>query len=134
MFEQDLQEKLTRIFRLNKVTLDQESDTHEQNTGFVAVSLARGSIRDRKYLARVEGTLTVYGNTERLKYGFFSKGISQAAKADLNSFYFFDVEENTRMMRNIVQRSISFVFFFSGQYDPDVGTLNSVIIEEAEDE
>lgn len=134
MFEKDLTDKLKRIFKLEKITLNAISDSNEQLYGFVSISLARGSIRERKYLARVAGTLTVYGNTERLKYGFFSRAMDQASKEDMSSFYFYDVEENANVSLTVAARSISFVFFFNGQYDPDVGTLESVTIEQVEDE
>lgn len=133
MFEKELSDKLKAIFKLKKVTFDAVSESREQECGFVGISMARGSIREKKQLCRVEGTLTVYGNADKLTYGFFAKRIDEAAQHDKAGFFFLDIEENASMIQNVIERSISFVYFFRGPYDPDVGTLNELTVSEAED-
>lgn len=134
MFEAELAEKLQRIFKLKKVTYSSPGDpgnppVSEQETLFIEVESSRNVIRDGLAQAKVTGKATLNGKSDKVPFGFFSKSIQQAAAADTKDLFFFDIENNSRVFQDIVQRSFSFIYFFSGQYDPEIGTLTSVEIE-----
>lgn len=133
MFEKELESKLKKIFGVKKVTYDQPSDTREQECLFLEVEVPNNSIKDGRALARVTGKATMFGSAEKLHFGFFSKAIRQASIDDTRPFFFSDIEANTKFYQNIVQRSFSFVYFFTTQYDPKIGTLTSVEITVTEE-
>lgn len=126
MFEKELEETFKRIFDLKKVTYDDPGESQEQEGLFVNVETPRFIVKDGVVKARIEGQAYVFANTQKLPFGFFSKAIAKANPNDTRKLFFFNIEENTPRYRNIVQRGFSFVYFFSGQYDPDLGKIESV--------
>lgn len=130
MFEHELSEKFKRIFGVKKVTFDQPSDSQEQECLFIEVENSWNTIKDDKAIARVTGNCIMFGNAEKLPFGFYSKRIKQADYNDTKDLFFFDIEANTRRYQNIVQRGFSFVYFFNSQYDPEHGTITSIEFEE----
>lgn len=132
MFEAELQSKLKTIFRLPKVSYNTPSESQEQECLFVQIDTVRTSIKDAREIARVNGKLHVYANHDKLPYGYFSKCIAEAAATDSIKFFFYDFEENSGRFLNLVERSLSFVYFFDGQYDPNVGTITSIALETVE--
>lgn len=131
MFEKELADRLKKIFGVQKVSYDEPGESKEQKCLFVEIETSRNRIKAGVEHARVTGKIILFATAEQVPFGFFSKGIAAATKEMTAPLYFFDFEENTRLYQNIVQRSVSFVYFFTGQYDPDVGTLTEVeFIEE----
>lgn len=131
MFEQDLKGKLERIFGFDKVTFDQVSESKEQEGVFVQIDQARPTIKDGKQLSFVRGKVRVFAQNEKLPYGYFLKMIRLAEPSDTKDLFFFDMETNAGYYRNLTERSLSFVYFFSGQYDPNIGNIESIEISEA---
>ncbi len=138
MFEDGLKEKIKRIFDLDKATFnahgdiaDIHSDSKEQQCLFIKVEKSHNALHDGKFIARVEGKITVFCNAEKLPYGYFTKKIVEANPEDSKDFYFFNMEENANQFQNISERNISFIYLFESQYDPNVGTLNEVETESA---
>jgi hypothetical protein len=137
MFETELKQKLKRIFDLKvtfdepPVKLDRSIPSREQECIFVRIDSAKSRIFDRRQTAKVMGKLIVFCNSDKLPYGYFSKKIAAANKSDLSSLFFYDIEENAGIFLNISERSMSFVFLFDSQYDPNIGTLNTVDLSEA---
>lgn len=121
----ELKEKLGRIFDM-KTTFDSPGESNEQEAIFIEVENIRGKVKDGLYTGRINGQIFVYGNTTKLPLGYFSKQIDQASSADKSDFWFDPAEQNINGFRNIAQRSLGFVYFFSGQYDPEVGTITSI--------
>lgn len=130
MFETALEEKLKKIFKVEKVSFSQPGESREQGCIFVEIENSRNAIKDGRQIARVSGNVVMFGPAEKLKFGFFSKAINAADSDDTKDLFFFDFETNTKLYQNLVQRGFSFVYFFNGQYDPDLGTLTSVNFEE----
>lgn len=126
MFEQELADKFKRIFDFKKVTYDDPGESNEQEGLFINVESPHFVIKDGVAKARIEGQAYVFANTMKLPFGYFSKAIAKANPADTRKLFFFEIEDNTPRYRNIVQRGFSFVYFFSGQYDPDLGNIESV--------
>lgn len=56
------------------------------------------------------------------------KKISEADADDTRNLFFFDFEENKGTFRNIVERSMGFLYLFDSQYDPSIGTLNEITL------
>ncbi len=133
MFRSILTDQFKRIFALEKVTFSAPGESQEQECLFVDIQRSRNRIKDGRALARVTGSLTIFGNADKLPFGYFSKCISKASSdqpADVAGLFFFDFEENSLVTQNIVQRSCSFTFFFNSQYDPEVGSITSITLEE----
>lgn len=125
-----MEAKLKRIFKVNKVTYNEPGDSQEQDCLFVNVENALNKIKRPKATSKVTGSVVMFANNEKLPFGYFSKCISEADYDDVKDFHFSEIEDNTRRYQNIVQRGFSFVYFFSGQYDPKVGSITSVILTE----
>lgn len=130
MFEKSLKESLTQIFCTKQVSFDAPSESAEQDVLFVAIDNSKPTIKDGVQLARVQGKLHMYSKNDKLTYGFFAKKIHEAKPSWTKPFYFFDLEENSNRYRDLCERSAGFVFFFNSQYDPDLGTINSITIQQ----
>lgn len=126
MFEKSLQTKLRRIFELNKVTFDAPSDENEQECLFIQVDDDLVRIKDGSEVHRVMGVCTVFALGNKMPFGYLSKQVRSAAYDDTKDLFFYDFESNVKVFGNIVRRSFSFVYFFSGQYNPPAGTIESV--------
>jgi hypothetical protein len=133
MFKSELQECLKRIFDFKKVSFDIPGESQEQECLFVRVDKCNAHISDGKELARVEGELIAYANSDKLPHGYFLKAIDRAAAADVKKFFFHDIEASSVVTNNIVRRSTNFVFFYQAQYDPELGTITSVELQQSED-
>lgn len=138
MFRASLKEKFERIFDLPKVTFDSHGDkefvhddSKEQLCIFIEVSESLNYIQDSQAIAKVTGTGTVFANSDRLPYGYFSKKIHAAAIEDVKDLFFYKLEENAGQMVNIDQRSFSFIYLWKAQYNPNQGTLNQLEVNEA---
>ena len=130
MFEKELEAKFKKIFGVEKVTYDQPGQSQEQEIIFVEIERATNVIKDGRQKSRVEGTGVMFGPNNKVMFGFFSKRIEKADPADTDPFFFFDIEENSKRFGNLVQRSFSFIYFFDGQYDPEIGSITSVVFKE----
>ncbi len=134
MFEQELSEKFQRIFDFKKVTYAAPSDPDkEQECLFINIQSPRFRISDSVARARVTGVCTVLAPSTKLTFGYFARRIAAAAPADTKDLFFFDIEDNTPDFQDIVQRSFGFEYHFSKQYDPALGsieTLNTEVVEE----
>lgn len=127
MFEKELEEKFKRIFKVNKVSFDQPAKpAEEQKVLFVQVDEAKNTVRDGVFESMISGQAVMYAPNSELPFGFFSKAIAQSNRDDTKDLFFSDFEANTRRYRNIVQRGFNFIYFFRGQYDPKMGTIESV--------
>lgn len=129
MFEKDMKERLQRIFDL-PVSYSEPGESNEQEKIFVQINRARPKIKDGKELCMVEAEVSVFGSLDKMPYGYFSKAIDRSDPDDRSRFFFFEFEQNTQIFQNIVQRSFSLVFFYSGQYDPEQGSITSTTINE----
>lgn len=125
MFEKKLLEDLKAIFEVDKVTFDMPSNQGEQTCIFVEVDVAVPTITDNSESYRVNGNILIYSPNNKLPFGFFMKQIIKSG-ARAKDFHFFNFEENDKRFQNIVARTLSFVYFFNGQYDPSKGTINSL--------
>ena len=129
MFEKALEQNLKAIFGIERITFDAPSESNEQDVLFIQISVSNNTIKDGAQIARVTGTLHMFSMNTKLPYGFFSKKIHEAKPSWTKPFFFFDLEENSNRYRDICERSASFVYFFNSQYDPDLGTMNSITLQ-----
>lgn len=129
MFEKDLSAKLKRIFDLDKVSYDHVSATQEQECLFIQITTSKNRVKDGRFTGRVQGKLNVFANLDKLPYGYFSKCIDEAEVADIDDFFFFDFEENAGTIDNITERTLSFIYLFDMQYNPNRGELTSLVDE-----
>ncbi len=134
MFEATLAEKFKNIFDLTKVSFDQPGESHEQDCLFIEIEKVVSKARDTKYTARVTGRAFVYAMGTRIPFGYFAKKIHEADPAEHSDLFFYDIDEQSKLTGNVVQRGFSFVYFFSGQYDPVADTITTVDINVEEDQ
>ena len=130
MFEKKLADDLQAIFNVKKIVYDSPGEAAEQDCLFIEVENSWITVKDKRAMAKVSGSAIMFGQNDKLKFGFFSKAIAQAPKEITKNLFFSDFEENTKRARNLVQRSFSFVYFFDSQYDPETGTITNVTITE----
>ncbi len=128
MFEATLASKLKKIFEYGVVKFDQPGESKEQDRIFCEIDKAHTHFKDGIVYSKVEGKISVFAQNDKLPFGYFSKCIENHPD-DTKDLFFYDFEDNTRLYENIVQRTLSFVYFFNGQHDPALGTLTSVSIE-----
>ncbi len=129
MFEAVLLTKFKKVFEVDRARYDSPvHDAPEQDTLFIEIDEAKSSIKNGKALAKVKGKATIFAQNDKLPFGFFAKRIA-AHPDDTLDLFFYDIEENTRLHNNLVQRGFSFIYFFNSQYDPAIGTLTSVTTE-----
>lgn len=135
MFRHDLQTKLSQIFGFKKTTFDAPSvnsndATFEQDVLFIEVNEANSRVSDGKEIAKVEGSLVVFSQMEKIPFGFFSKKIQAADRTLTKDLFFFDVDLNPinspARFQNIAERRIRFVYLYSAQYDPSHGQITSL--------
>lgn len=124
--ESSLQWAFKEIFAVAKVVFDQPGESQEQDCIFIEVENSWNTFKDGRALSKVTGNLIMFGPGDKLTLGFFSRAIAQAPATLTKPLFFFDFEENTKRRGNIVQRSVSFVYFFDSQYDPETGSITSV--------
>lgn len=134
--EEALEAKFKKLFEVQKVSYDhpgstQDQDapgTNEQETLFVEVTIANSRVSDKIFRAKVTGKGHMIAQHSKLPLGYFSKCID-AHPDDTKDVYFYDFEENSRNHHDQVTRSFSFIYFFSTQFDPNLGTITTVDID-----
>lgn len=143
MFRNDLRDRLENIFQFKKTTFDAPSEEYEQETLFIEIEACRPRVSGKAgglQTARVVGNLVCYSQDNKLTYGYFIKAIEQATIRDRTltaPFFFYDIDvdlaESPARMVNIHERRVSFIFFYSSQYDPDKGELSDIEFTFTED-
>jgi len=129
MFEKSLSEKLMKIFDINKVSYSLPSESREQECIFIEVDSAKSNVKDKIFTSKVTGKIRVFANEDKLPYGYFSKKIAEADAADTKDFFFYNFEENAGTIQNITERNLGFIYLYSSQYDPSVGSITSLELE-----
>lgn len=129
MFKKDLLDKFERIFDL-KVRFEEPGDSQEQEVLFVHIQRDRTNVKDGQVTSRVEGQAICFANGDKLPFGYFAKKIRNANVTDTKDLFFFDMDENTKVFQNIIRISFDFIYFFNSQYDPNVGSIESIEIAE----
>lgn len=126
MFRKSLKEKFKRIFAVAKVTYDAPSSAQEQEAVFIQIDSSRISIKDKEEIAKVTGKIRLFVQSDKYPFGSMAKAIANGKLADTKDLFFYDIEDNVSTYQNLVERSASFVYFFSSQYNPDRGEFNKV--------
>lgn len=127
--ENQLKEDLAIIFKPEKVTFGQPSDIKEQQVLFI--NIEKSDVRYKKKLKRykVEGKLTMFAQSEKMPGDYYSTHVYEMPKALQARFFFSEFDANTKYYQNLVQRDVSFIYFYETQYDPDTGEITSVTVE-----
>jgi hypothetical protein len=126
MFETSLKDALVTVFGIPKVTYEAPSEAKEQQCLFVKIDSATSSIRNGVALAKVMGTISIFANSDKLPFGFFAKRIQRSEPDDTSAFYFYNMDKSEQYFGNLVERTCSFVYFYSEQYDPNGGLITSM--------
>lgn len=134
MFKKELKEKLENIFKFTgdkrRTTFDAYSQEFEQDTLFIEIGEENPRITSAGVSMRIEGELVYFSQVDKIKYGNMIKLIEQALPIDKNKFFFYDIDKpnlsSQARMQNIVERRISFVYLYTGSYNPDKGEMTSL--------
>lgn len=126
MYEKALSEKLKAIFEVKKTDYGLPGESQEQECLFINIEKSQVQPKDGMVKIKVTGTVLMYAFNQKLPFGYFNLQIAKAPNALTHDIFFYDFEENTRSFRDIVQRSLSFVYFFSSQHDPSIGNIESL--------
>lgn len=129
MFEKALQEKFKKVFGLDNVRWERPSESNEQEAVFIEVDTPQIRIRDGIQQARVQGRALVFVRGAKMPFGYFQKCIALHPD-DCKDIAFFNIDANVKTYFDLVQRSFEFTYFFSSQYDPEIGTLTEVTFSE----
>lgn len=129
MIEDLISTKLKSVFGLSKVTFDLPGESLEQDCLFIDLNTSHLNVKDGQFTGRVEGEAKVYTQRSKMPIGYFAKCIAKHGQGDAKQFFFYDIEETTKTFQNLVERSFGFIFFFDSQYDPEVGTINTINIQ-----
>ena len=131
--EDTLKFHFEQIFQVKKVVFDTPGESQEQDCIFIEVENSRNNFKDGRWISKVTGNMIMFAPNDKLMLGFFSKAIAKAPANLTRPLFFEDFEENTKRIQNIVQRSVSFVYFFDSQYDPETGKITSVTFTTTEE-
>lgn len=129
MFEKELGDKFKRIFQMKKYLYDVPSDSQEQECLFINVISSKNQVKDGRVTGKVTGKILVFCNPEKLPYGYFTKCVVEADIADTKDLFFYEFEDNAGMASGISERSMSFIYLFDQQYNPNIGELTSLTNE-----
>jgi hypothetical protein len=132
VFEKRLEAKFKAIFDFPKVTFDQPGESREQECLFIEVENPVITVKDGRAVGRIYGNAIVFASNSKLPFGYFQKRIQAASYEETKDLFFSEVEENTKTYRDLVQRGFRFVYFFNSQYDPEVGTIDSMNFQRTE--
>lgn len=123
--ESSLESKLKRIFDMKFISFDSPGETLEEDKLFISIETPMSKVVAKRHVARVEGECKIYCRASDAPVGYFNKKIGKASADDIKDFFFFEIEATQRIAHDIVEKSIRFVYFFSGQYDPEIGSLEA---------
>lgn len=129
MFEKELGDKFKRIFQMKKYLYDVPSDSQEQECLFINVISSKNQVKDGRVTGKVTGKILVFCNPEKLPYGYFTKCVVEAEISDTKDLFFYEFEDNAGMASGISERSMSFIYLFDQQYNPNIGELTSLTNE-----
>jgi hypothetical protein len=129
MFEASLKTLVKTVFQIERVTFDLASESKEQECIFIEVDSARPTIKDGHQYCRVTGKLRLFANSDKVPYGYMMKKLRDASSDMTRDIFFFDFETNVGTINNVVERSMSFEYFYDSQYDPSLGSITSIDIE-----
>lgn len=130
MFKHELTDRLGKIFGFSRVTFDAPTNSHEQDTLFIQIDSPLVRVTGKKVVARVQGSVILYVQEDRLSYGMLAKRIAHADPSLTKDFFFHDIDQNLEASpatrENITERRVSFVFFYSADFDPNQGQITSL--------
>lgn len=132
----ELAEKLQAIFAVKKVSFDMPGDkvkgaelvAPEQDVLFVNLVTDRSRFKDGRIISKVQGTAFVCSNHDKMPHGYFAKQIALARPELVADFFFFNFESNEMKYRDLVERSLSFIYLSSGDFDPNLGKIEGIVI------
>jgi hypothetical protein len=132
MDKDDFKKRIARIFGIDQVTFNAPGETLEQEKVFVRINQVKSHYKDGTWISRATGDLLFYANMDKLPFGYFQRKIAEADPLDSKDFFFFDLEQSQPIFQNIGEFSLSFIYFFNGQYHPDKGIIQSIVISEGQ--
>lgn len=140
MIEKVLKDRFEKIFQVRKVTFDSPADLNssdlvapEQETLFIEIGSSRTTFKDKLEIGKIIGRASIFAQQEKLPYGFFAKQIAAADAALTKDIFFTNIDENKGRFLNLTERSFGFVFLFDGQFDPALGSIESINLDLQED-
>jgi hypothetical protein len=134
LVEKELKDKLQRIFDLKRASYDQPSlsdagvPVTEQQCLFIDVETPKFTVKDGRAVGRISGRGMVLAPNDKLTFGYFALKLKKAKYADTKDFYFFELDQNAKVIGNVVSRTFGFIYFFNSELDPNIGNIDSASI------
>ena len=128
MFERELKSRLESIFGI-KASFDLPGESLEQEVIFINIETSYSKVSDKIIRTRAQGKCFLYVQRDKAPVSFFAKRIAQSDKELTQRFFFYEVDAEKKVYQNIVERSFGFIYFFEGEYDPNLGELTEVVTE-----
>jgi hypothetical protein len=128
MVEKYIKEDFQSIFG-TKVSFKTEGEYLEQDCLFVNIFSAKNKIKEGRFISQVVGSASITAPSYQLPVGFLAKRIDQAPHAIKKNYFFYDIEEVSKGLQDIVTRSFSFIYFFDSQFNLPIGNIEHVNIE-----
>jgi hypothetical protein len=132
VFESSLKAKLKAIFDLDKVTFESAGESKEQEGAFIEIESPYVKVSDTRAVGKITGKIRFFVNADKMPHDYFAKMISKASNDDKKDLFFSDIGVSVGRLVNIDERTVSFVYFFNSQYDPNQGLITSIEIAEGE--
>jgi len=126
VFEAELSDKIKQIFDVSKVTFDTPGESREQDCIYIEVENCKTTLKDARQFSKVTGRCYMISQSQKLPFGYLTKKLIESDKALTKDLYAYEFEENSLRYRNLIERSFSFIYFFTSQYNPDIGTIESI--------
>lgn len=127
--ETQLKEDLAVVFKPIKISFGQPSDIKEQECLFINIEETQVRFKKKLKRYRVEGKCLMFAQADKMPVDYFATHIFEMPKALQARFFFSEIDANTKYYQNLVQRDVSFVYFYETEYDPNTGTIESVEVE-----
>lgn len=125
MFEKKLKNKFEKIFGM-RATYDLPSEGKEQERIFISIESSRNKVTHGSESAKVQGVISIFGNSDKLNFGYITKCINNADFKDTSDLFFYNIENNSRYYGNLVERRAGFIYLYKGDYDPNQGEIREI--------
>ena len=128
MFKKTLEDNLINIFGIRRVSFAEPSSENEQNVLFINIASCKTSFSANKIYFDVRGQITLYAVNEKLPFGYFQRKIELSKKEHSEKLFFYNIEENLQYggQVGLTERSASFVFSYSTDFNPNKGLINDI--------
>jgi len=127
MLENEIVDLFKAIFDIKKVTLEEPGEALEQGVLFISVDSYTEDTKNGFVKGVLRGNAKVYSQSNKLPLGFFTRKLRSAGVDLTRDLFCTDFEMNLNVFQNLIERSFSFTYFYTSEYDPEQGSLTEIV-------